>query len=82
MTLRINRTLCVSRYIRHRPITRMREQGLATRAGSGEVMLVLSLECFYGSPSKACVIIKLAVFRRLSGDDASSTYLVVYHTVQ
>ena len=37
-----------------------------TRAGSG----------VYGS--KASVIVKLAVFRDLSGDNASSTYLVVY----
>ena len=27
-------------------------------------------------------IIKLAVFRGLSSDDASSTYLIVYHTIQ
>ena len=31
----------------------------------------------YVSPSKACVIIKLVVFSGLSGDNASSTYLVI-----
>ena len=36
----------------------------------------------YGSPSEACVIIEFIVFRGLSGDDASSTYLIVYHVVQ
>ena len=30
-----------------------------------------SIECSYGSSSETCVIIELAIFRGLSGDDAS-----------
>ena len=74
MTLRTNRTLSVLRYIWHRPLIRMRAR--VTRAGSGPTLaLYFSI---YGSPSEAGVIVKLAVFRDLSGDNVSSTYLVVY----
>ena len=45
-----------------------------TRARSGPTLALYS----YGSPSDREAGVKLAVFRHLAGDTASSTYLVVY----
>ena len=89
LTLCINRTLCVSCYIRHRP--KLYTCARVMRAGSVDKLeIVDSYACssvpnassIYGSHSEACVIIKLALFRSLSGDDTSSTYLIIYHAVQ
>ena len=66
---RINRMLGVSRYIQHRPIViRMHE---SYEGGVRGRMESYYIKCSYGSSSEACVIIELAIFRGLSGDDAS-----------
>ena len=86
LTLHINRTLCVSRYIQDSPNIRMckgYEGGVWERDRDCYVRpSVLNASSIYGSPSEVCVIIELIVFRGLSGDNASSTYLVIYHAVQ
>ena len=47
-----------------------------------KIETTFSADYSYGSPSEVCVVIELAIFRGLSVDDASSTYLVIYHAVQ
>ena len=82
LTLCINRTLCISCYIL---FLRMRE---GYEGGSGSKFeIVDSYACssvpnassIFGLHSKTCIIIKCAIFRSLSDDDASS---IVYHAIQ
>ena len=74
LTLRINRTLCVSCYIRHRPnnfthARGLRGWGLGTRSRLQIAMLTLLYRMLLVSMvrpcSEVCVIIELAVFRGL-----------------
>ena len=71
LIFRINRTLGVLRYIGHRPNSYTHARGLQ-RQGQGTYGYIATVpNTPMARPAKRVSFIKLAIFRGLSGDDAS-----------